>query len=381
MLLRCNLRPLIRWQVLFGVISALTLLDATTIATTGNKMLTTDTIVAVPSASTLINQTTIKPARTSSSVLTSQNQAVTTLHTKSETSTLISGVNSTTLARTSEPDKSTPSPTPAPKENVTTPSSNQTSMTYKDPQDRGTTIDTKPKSTTNPFTQSSSDATLKYSSTINSATISVKESNSQATKAPIDIACASLRKLETNIEVVCFQYPEEQSCETATKDGDLMDFLCKIINITQCQVTVYTSEVNPKCVLWAPTSKDAEETLKRREDPFFAMMKWEHVSEHVTTWRKITIALVTCGVLLAAFILAGFFLSNRESWSPGRQRLGEDPYYTETDSQGNTLVSVSAHGQDKANSGTRENGTGQTVTPVSTNGHSTKKQTVSDTEL
>ncbi|XP_040279993.1 hematopoietic progenitor cell antigen CD34 isoform X2 [Bufo bufo] len=209
----------------------------------------------------------------------------------------------------------------------------------------------------------------------------------QTTAAPGSITCRGLGGFTSTSQVACFQYEEETTCEKLNekKKEELRSFLCEIINNTQCNVTIHSSEIKPKCILWVPNSKDAESRLQDENFPTNnqrpTQVEWGQISDHQTKSQKTMIALVTCGVLLAAFILAGYFLSNRESWSPGRQRLGEDPYCTETDSQGNTLVSVSAHAQDKPNSGTRENGTGQTVSPAASNGHSTKKQNVSDTEL
>ncbi|XP_069801211.1 hematopoietic progenitor cell antigen CD34 [Dendropsophus ebraccatus] len=210
--------------------------------------------------------------------------------------------------------------------------------------------------------------------------------SSHTTSVPGSITCLGLGNFPSNSQVVCFQYEEETACETLnkTKKEELKSLLCDVINTTpQCNITIHSSEVQPKCILWVPTSRDAKDVLENETavNQLRAKMVWGQISDHQTRSQKTMIALVTCGVLLAAFILAGYFLSNRESWSPGRQRLGEDPYCTETDSQGNTLVSVSAHAQDKPNNGTRENGTGQTVLPAATNGHSTKKHTVSDTEL
>ncbi|XP_078500633.1 hematopoietic progenitor cell antigen CD34 isoform X2 [Lissotriton helveticus] len=97
------------------------------------------------------------------------------------------------------------------------------------------------------------------------------------------------------------------------------------------------------------------------------------------------IALITTGLVVAALILCAYFLSNRQSWSPGSRRLDED--YAGNDSPDNTLISVATRDQpgqpDKPNlkAGNQENGTGQAVTPVATNGHSNKQHIVADTEL
>ncbi|XP_063811394.1 hematopoietic progenitor cell antigen CD34 isoform X2 [Pseudophryne corroboree] len=356
-MLLCNLTTVIKWRLLFGILSILTLGDATDNSTTENITLVDPNIVHSTSLISIISKPTSEPVHTTKNVLLSPTNS--TAQMKAETS-VMRGI-STTLASEAN-NISTIAPVL------------QTSQITMSNTTSGSTADIVTETTTR--------LTSTYSSTftISPATI-VEETTLRVIAAPSHIECGSLEKLESNLEVVCFQYPEYISCDTLEKEK-LKSLLCDKINITQCNITFYFSKVNAKCILWVPTS--AGKILKENGKIFdqeTILLKWGYVSEYVTPWRKVTIALVTCGVLLAAFILAGYFLSNRESWSPGRQRLGEDPYYTETDSQGNTLVSVSAYGQDKPNTGTRENGTGQVVTPASTNGHSTKKQTVSDTEL
>ncbi|XP_010214012.1 PREDICTED: hematopoietic progenitor cell antigen CD34, partial [Tinamus guttatus] len=89
------------------------------------------------------------------------------------------------------------------------------------------------------------------------------------------------------------------------------------------------------------------------------------VRSHQDFSRKTLIALVTSGLLLAFLGLAGYFLMRRRSWSPAAERLGEDPYYLESDSQGNTMLTTASHEpaeppeKANANGGAQENGTGQ----------------------
>ncbi|KAM4797143.1 hematopoietic progenitor cell antigen CD34 [Rhinophrynus dorsalis] len=204
------------------------------------------------------------------------------------------------------------------------------------------------------------------------------------------VVCQNLRNRTSNSEVACFEYKEKVNCEQLTEkeESRLKSILCNMTGTHEspCHLTLHSSEVNPKCILWIPTivSKDAKQQLESHHSALRESgieVKWGQISDHQTRTQKTMIALVTCGVLMAFLIITGYVMSNRESWSPGRQRLGEDPFYTETDTQGNTLVSVSANVQEKGNSETRENGTGQAVTPTATNGHSNKKQAVSDTKV
>uniref|UniRef100_A0A8C5MIC5 CD34 molecule n=1 Tax=Leptobrachium leishanense TaxID=445787 RepID=A0A8C5MIC5_9ANUR len=200
------------------------------------------------------------------------------------------------------------------------------------------------------------------------------------------ITCGALKDQTLSSEVVSFEYQEKVKCEElqGEQKQKLQSILC---NVNHCNVTLYTSEVNPQSILWIPDASQVQ-ALKyillsqdKTSSESGLPLKWGFVSDHQTRSQKTMIALITCGILIAILILAGYFLSNTRRWSPGRQRLGEDPYYIETDSQGNTLVSVSTNDQNKPNSGSQENGKGQAITPSATNGHSTKKQAVSDTEL
>ncbi|KAM8977200.1 hematopoietic progenitor cell antigen CD34 [Pelodytes ibericus] len=200
--------------------------------------------------------------------------------------------------------------------------------------------------------------------------------------------CVNLKNQASTSNVVCIEYHEKINCENLNteQENKLKNILCQDSTSVHCNITVFSSEVNPQCILWMPSVSQGKalQDIKNKfenNNQNGIQLKWGHVSDHQTRSQKTMIALITCGILFAILIVAGYYLSNTTRWSPGRQRLGEDPYYTETDSQGNTLVSVTTHGQDKSNSGTRENGKGQAITPNSTNGHSTKKPTVSDTEL
>ncbi|XP_073522965.1 hematopoietic progenitor cell antigen CD34 [Phyllobates terribilis] len=374
-MLPCNLRTWTKGTILLVLISILTLPDVT--ATTTSPPITTAKTFA-PTVSTQIHtetttvtvpSRTIKQTSTPSTRLSGPTDAIATEPT------------STTLVVTSEPHHQTSTPTQVPQgifTTLTTEGTNSRNLTAENSENT-TSRSTEP---TTHREQSTRRTTIKYI-----AQTEVVTKASQATAAPGSITCLGLTNFSSTSQVACFQYEEETTCEqldNEKKEG-LRSFLCEIMSTTQCNVTVHSSEVQPRCILWIPTSKDAKDRLQNETYTAIyqlpTQMKWGQISDHQTRSQKTMIALVTCGVLLAAFILAGYFLSNRESWSPGRQRLGEDPYCTETDSQGNTLVSVSSHPQDKLNSGTQENGTGQSVSPAATNGHSTKKQNVSDTEL
>ncbi|KAM3935411.1 hematopoietic progenitor cell antigen CD34 [Leptodactylus fuscus] len=380
-MLPSNRRAWTRGQILFTILSILAVFDATTASSTAAPPITT----AVPSG------TTVSPQRTTNSVsVTVQSSTIklssAALPEKSE-STVPTVHNSTVSGSTSGALR-----------NETNEINNKNTTEVQVSQGSSTTltsivttIDLVYQTSENtPFTKTPELTTQVVqlpngSMTPQPTSARIEVLSSHTTAAPGIITCLGLGSFTSTSQVACFQNEEDTTCETLDKEKreELRTFLCGIMNTSDCNVTIHSSEVQPKCILWVPTSADAETKLRNiaAKNPFPTEIKWEQISDHQTKSQKTMIALVTCGILLAAFILAGYFLNNRESWSPGRQRLGEDPYCTETDSQGNTLVSVSAHAQDKPNNGTRENGTGQTVSPTAKNGHSSKKQTVSDTEL
>ncbi|XP_056413929.1 hematopoietic progenitor cell antigen CD34 [Hyla sarda] len=379
-MLPCNVITWTRGKILLAMISILCVLDATAESTTVLPQ-TTQSPVVVSVKDAVSTQSL---AGKNSSVLPEQgsdlNQTDATSMLTGPPAHDLTGTTSSSLIETIEPDNKNATQSPVPEAIFTTLSPHMGNSSQPGLQRSESPTFTKPETTTQTV-QITDNATTPQSTSLGTNVLSA-----QTTAVPGNIICLGLGSIPSNSQVACFQYEEKPTCENLDKEKkeELRSFLCEILNTTQCNITIHSSEVKPTCILWVPTSKDAKDRIKNEEhianSQLHTQIMWGQISDHQTRSQKTMIALVTCGVLLAAFILAGYFLSNRESWSPGRQRLGEDPYCAETDSQGNTLVSVSAHAQDKPNNGTRENGTGQTVLPAATNGHSTKKQT-SDTEL
>ncbi|KAG8589306.1 hypothetical protein GDO81_006344 [Engystomops pustulosus] len=373
-MLSCNLTPWTRGQILLAVLSLLTVLDASTVTPTGTSKMTTANVAVTTQRLATSHPATLKTSSDKPSHVTSLVPTQSTVHS-------LIGTTPRTLIQTKEAITVNTTETQIPQETFTTLTPAVTDVRHSASEYSTNTTTLKGDPTTEALPSTKSGIMLQ------TTRLAMDVLSTQPNIVPGSITCQSLGTFTSTSKVVCFQLEEEKTCETLDKEKkeELRYFLCKIMESTECNITLHSSEIQPKCILWVPTSKDAEQRLHNETALSDALvtyeMQWAQISDHQTKSQKTMIALVTCGVLLAAFILAGYFLSNRESWSPGRQRLGEDPYCTETDSQGNTLVSVSAHAQDKPNNATRENGTGQTVTPSATNGHSTKKQNVSDTEL
>uniref|UniRef100_A0A7M4DUW1 CD34 molecule n=1 Tax=Crocodylus porosus TaxID=8502 RepID=A0A7M4DUW1_CROPO len=156
-----------------------------------------------------------------------------------------------------------------------------------------------------------------------------------------------------------------------------------------CHVELAKSEVKPYCMLLilgdtADNTSVQQHAADLRGRLGIKSYRKEETRNHQDFSRKTLIALVTSGLSVAILGLAAYFLMKRRSWSPMRERLGEDPYYMENSSQGNTLISAGAHEQpepqEKPNlkGGAQENGTGQTA---SKNGRSAKPHVLADTEM
>ncbi|XP_061488047.1 hematopoietic progenitor cell antigen CD34 [Rhineura floridana] len=208
-----------------------------------------------------------------------------------------------------------------------------------------------------------------------------------------NITCINIKNVTTT-GVICLELSETYSCHKfkTLKGMGLREVVCKE-NQPPCHIKLAESEVNRNCILLVEVANKGanalEQVLQQQatalEQLGIKPHKQEDIQSHKNYSRKTLIALVTSGLLLAFLGLAGYFLMKRRTWSPMGERLGEDPYYTENSSHGNTVTSVASHEQsdlqDKPNfnGGARENGTGQH--PSSKNGHSTKPHVVADTEL
>uniref|UniRef100_A0A8C6Z8P1 CD34 protein n=1 Tax=Nothoprocta perdicaria TaxID=30464 RepID=A0A8C6Z8P1_NOTPE len=176
----------------------------------------------------------------------------------------------------------------------------------------------------------------------------------------------------------------------ATKGAELWSAICEqgARRVpSPCRIQLAASEVERDCLLLvlpgeaghllAPLSVSLSQlgikSLKRGS-----------VRSHQDFSRKTLIALVTSGLLLAFLGLAGYFLMRRRSWSPAAERLGEDPYYPESDSQGNTMATTASQEpaerpeKGSARGGAQENGTGQAASP---NGCSAPAHGLADTAM
>lgn len=102
---------------------------------------------------------------------------------------------------------------------------------------------------------------------------------------------------------------------------------------------------------------------------------------------NVLVAILVTGLLLAAALIAGYIWLNRRRGNGKGMRLAEDSYPVDEENQGNTLVSVAPlnppEPQEKPsiNGGEAPADGVKTQAPAATNGHSTAKTPVADTEL
>lgn len=205
-----------------------------------------------------------------------------------------------------------------------------------------------------------------------------------------NLTCVDIKQV-TSDKVICLELNEPYSCQKFVKEkgASLAELICK--NKISCKIQLTESHVNRKCILLVEHGNEETQEMHAVLQENKSALKEQAITPHgqevignhyqKSPSRKTLIALVTSGLLLAFLGLTAYFLMKRRSWSPMGERLGEDPYYTENGSHGNTVASHEQSDlQDKPNlnGGSRENGTSQ---PASKNGHSTRPHVVADTEL
>ncbi|XP_007951970.1 hematopoietic progenitor cell antigen CD34 [Orycteropus afer afer] len=178
------------------------------------------------------------------------------------------------------------------------------------------------------------------------------------------------------------------------KGENLIQLLCEkeqaVSGAEVCSLLLAQSEIKPQCLMLVLANRtelsSKFQLMKKHQSDLEKLgiqgFTEENVGSHQSYSRKTLIALVTSGILLAILGTTGYFLMNRRSWSPTGERLGEDPYYTESGGgQGYSSgpgASPEAQGKASVNRGAQENGTGQAT---SRNGHSARQHMVADTEL
>ncbi|XP_006888069.1 PREDICTED: hematopoietic progenitor cell antigen CD34-like [Elephantulus edwardii] len=210
-----------------------------------------------------------------------------------------------------------------------------------------------------------------------------------------EIRCSEIKQVKLN-QGICLERNDTSKCEDFKKDKgeDLIQILCEKEQAKdearECSVLLAQSEIKPQCLMLILANRSELlsklQLMKKYQSGLEKLgihrFTEESVGNHQSYSRKTLIALVTTGILLAILGTTGYFLMNRRSWSPTGERLGEDPYYTESGGgQGYSSGprgSPEAQGKASVNRGAQENGTGQAT---SRNGHSARQHAVADTEL
>lgn len=99
----------------------------------------------------------------------------------------------------------------------------------------------------------------------------------------------------------------------------------------------------------------------------------------------VLVAILVTGLLLAAILIGGYLRINHCKGNGKGMRLAEDSYPVDEENQGNTLVSVAPLNPPEPQEKPSINGESpdgvKTQAPAATNGHSTAKTPVADTEL
>uniref|UniRef100_A0A8I3WMI6 CD34 molecule n=1 Tax=Callithrix jacchus TaxID=9483 RepID=A0A8I3WMI6_CALJA len=212
-----------------------------------------------------------------------------------------------------------------------------------------------------------------------------------------EITCSGIKEVKLP-QGICLEQNETSSCVEfrEAKGKDLGQVLCgeekaeAEAGARVCSLLLAQSEVRPQCLLLVSANRteisSKLQLMKKHQSDLRKLgilgFTVEDVASHQSYSRKTLIALVTAGILLAVLGITGYFLMNRRSWSPTGERLGEDPYYSESGGgQGYSSgpgTSPEAQGKATVNRGAQENGTGQAT---SRNGHSARQHVVADTEL
>ncbi|KAM9613248.1 hematopoietic progenitor cell antigen CD34 [Trichechus inunguis] len=209
------------------------------------------------------------------------------------------------------------------------------------------------------------------------------------------INCLEIKQVKLT-QGICLEQNETSRCEDfkGEKGEGLIQILCEKeqaeAGAERCSLSLAQSEIKPQCLMLIVANRtelvNKLQLMKKHQSALGKLgihnFTEEKLLSHQSYSRKTLIALVTSGILLAILGTTGYFLMNRRSWSPTGERLGEEPYHTESGGgQGYSSgpgASPEAQGKASMNRGAQENGTGQAT---SRNGHSARQHVVADTEL
>ncbi|KAG7472098.1 hypothetical protein MATL_G00104990, partial [Megalops atlanticus] len=194
-----------------------------------------------------------------------------------------------------------------------------------------------------------------------------------------------------DIDAVKVVLEEASSCEeTRAKIEALVRELCG----SDCKLYIFQEENSNEFIVAGPNIKADAEAMAEKFNSFGIKEKLM-VVDAVPRWGKppqtVLISLLVTGLLLAALLIGGYCFKNRRSHSAKGMRLAEESYQADEENQGNTLVSVAPLNPPETQEKPSINGEspegGKSQPPpagtggATTNGHSTAKTPVADTEL
>ncbi|KAJ8378368.1 hypothetical protein AAFF_G00243260 [Aldrovandia affinis] len=198
-----------------------------------------------------------------------------------------------------------------------------------------------------------------------------------------DIQCVDKDAVKDR-DAVKLELLTKSSCEeTKARIEDLLGDICG----QDCELEIFQEESSPHIII---SGQNIEADAKAMADKFGSEGIKEKlgVVEAAPRWGKhpptVLVSLLLTGLLLAALLIGGYYLRNHRGQQTKGIRLAEESFQVDEENQGNTLVSVAPlHPQEPQEkpSANGESPEGVKTEAPPTNGHSTTKTPVADTEL
>ncbi|XP_064154908.1 hematopoietic progenitor cell antigen CD34-like [Anguilla rostrata] len=190
----------------------------------------------------------------------------------------------------------------------------------------------------------------------------------------------------SNKDAVKLELVKASSCElTKEKIKNTATDLCE----EDCKLYIFQEE-NSNIAIVAGSNIEANVMAmadKFNSEPIKDELGLIEATPH---WGKphptVLVALLISGLALAALLIGGYVLKQRRSRRAKGMRLAEESYQADEENQGNSLVSVAPltppeHQQKPSVNGESPKGAKIVPPPAATNGHSTAKAPMADTEL
>ncbi|XP_028848327.1 hematopoietic progenitor cell antigen CD34 [Denticeps clupeoides] len=153
----------------------------------------------------------------------------------------------------------------------------------------------------------------------------------------------------------------------------------------QSAVLAETTEEAPKIIPKAPhlaATVSSKSIIYESIDSKLGLTNAEHKPKNNMT---VLVSILVSGLLLAAVLIGGYCWKNNRVQNAKVMRLADESCHIDEENQGNTLVSVAPLNPPEPEEKPSINGESpdgvKTQVPTATNGHSTAKNPVADTEL